>query len=44
MPNIAFYRSQAEAFCKLAEVIEAGGTVTPDGQLLAEELRELARQ
>ena len=44
MPNAAFYRSQAEAFCKLAEAIEEGGAITPGGQILAEELRELARQ
>ena len=43
MPNVAFFRSQADAYCKLAEVIETGETVTASGLILAEELRGLAR-
>ena len=44
LPNAAFYRSQADAYCKLAQVIESGETVTSSGLILAEELRDLARQ
>ena len=44
MPNAAFFRSQADAYCKLAQVIESGETVTSSGLVLAEELRDLARQ
>ena len=44
MPNVAFFRSQADAYCKLAEVIETGETVTASSLILAEELRGLARE
>ena len=43
MPNAAFFRSQADAYCKLADVIETGEAVTASGLILAEELRGLAR-
>ena len=43
MPNAAFFRSQADAYCKLAEVNETGEAVTASGLILAEELRGLAR-
>jgi hypothetical protein len=44
VPNVAFFRSQADAYCKLAEVIETGEAVTASSLILAEELRGLARE
>ena len=44
LPNAAFFRSQADAYCKLAEVIETGDVVTASGLILAEELRGLANE
>lgn len=44
MPSAAFYRSQADAYCKLAQVIESSEPVTASGLILAEELRGLAQQ
>ena len=44
LPNASFYRSQADAYCKLAEVIESDETATASGLILAEELRGLAQQ
>ena len=43
MPTAAFFRTQADAYCKLAEVIETGEAVTASGLILVEELRGLAR-
>ena len=44
LPTAAFFRSQADAYCRLAEVIETGEVVTASSLVLAEELRGLARQ
>ena len=44
MPSAAFFRSQADAYRKLADVIETGETVTTSSLILAEELRGLARE
>lgn len=44
LPNAAFFRSQADAYCKLAEVIETGEAVTASSLILAEELRGMARE
>jgi hypothetical protein len=43
LPSAAFFRSQADAYRKLAEVIETGEAVTTSSLILAEELRGLAR-
>jgi hypothetical protein len=43
LPNAAFFRTQADAYCRLAEVIETGEAVTTSSLILAEELRGLAR-
>lgn len=44
LPSAAFFRSQADAYCKLADVIETGETATASSLILADELRGLARE